>query len=144
MHVKNTKGIIIFKISCQLENLFAIILLQIKIYFIKIIVFRLTPSCFKGFFFKELNIIKLSRNILQIEFMPFFETLFLFYSHLFQLMLIFSRMLVDNNVQERLLLLLKTEHMASSLKLLILRALDSTTNCSAGMENFLGWNEKVG
>ena len=48
-------------------------------------------------------------------------------------------MLVENNVQERLMTLLKTEHMASSLKLLILRALDATTNCSAGMENFVGW-----
>ena len=52
-------------------------------------------------------------------------------------------MLVENNVQERLMLLLKTEHMASSLKLLILRALDATTNCSTGMENFLGWNKQV-
>ena len=52
-------------------------------------------------------------------------------------------MLVENGVQERLMSLLQTEHMASSLKLLILRALDATSNIAAGMENFLGWNGQV-
>jgi len=52
-------------------------------------------------------------------------------------------MLIDHGVQERLMGLLKTDYMASSLKLLILRALDATTNCPAAMENFLGWNKQV-
>lgn len=52
----------------------------------------------------------------------------------------YQRMLIELDVQERLIELLKTNHMASSLKLLILKALDATTNSAFGMENFLGWN----
>lgn len=52
----------------------------------------------------------------------------------------YQRALIEMDVQERLIELLKTSHMASSLKLLILKALDETTNTAFGMENFLGWN----
>ena len=63
---------------------------------------------------------------------------FLYYFYIF-----LFRMLIDHGVQERLMGLLKTDYMASSLKLLILRSLDATTNCPAAMENFLGWNKQV-
>lgn len=53
------------------------------------------------------------------------------------------RFLIEEKVQERLIELLKTDHMASSLKLSILKALDITTNTAYGMENFLGWSLEV-
>lgn len=52
----------------------------------------------------------------------------------------YQRFLIEEKVQERLIELLKTDHMASSLKLSILKALDITTNTAYGMENFLGWS----
>lgn len=52
--------------------------------------------------------------------------------------------LVKHSVMERLCQLLSTETMASSLKLLALRALDSLLNYPQGIERFLGWDREVG
>ncbi len=50
----------------------------------------------------------------------------------------------EAGIQKKLLALLKTEHMASSIKLLIIQALDSTTDMAVGMEFFMGWNLQDG
>ncbi|CAH3176041.1 unnamed protein product [Porites evermanni] len=51
-----------------------------------------------------------------------------------------ASVLMDAGVQEALGKLLTTEHMSSSMKLLILQAIDNTTDWSVGMEHFLGWD----
>lgn len=51
--------------------------------------------------------------------------------------------LIKHGVMEKLSELLVTENMASSLKLLTLRALDSLLNYPQGMERFLGWDREV-
>ncbi|XP_077982853.1 protein virilizer homolog [Glandiceps talaboti] len=50
--------------------------------------------------------------------------------------------LIEGSVQEQLFSLLFDDHMASSLRLMILQALDSCTNCSEGMERFLGRHQQ--
>eukprot|EP00794_Sanderia_malayensis_P018833 gene18834-20729_t len=54
-----------------------------------------------------------------------------------------SQFMMQVGIQQKLLTLLKTDHMASSIKLLIIQALDSTIDMAIGMENFLGWNLKT-
>jgi len=55
----------------------------------------------------------------------------------------FASVLLKHSVMEKLCELLLTQQMASTLKLLALRALDSLLNYPQGMEWFLGWS-KVG
>jgi len=55
----------------------------------------------------------------------------------------YEKLLVENGVHGKLLQLLKTEHMASSMKLLILKTIDATTNSGYGMESFMGWNNNA-
>ncbi|XP_070574528.1 protein virilizer homolog [Ptychodera flava] len=53
-----------------------------------------------------------------------------------------ASVLIKAKIQEKLCTLLFAEHMASSLKLVTLQALDSCTNSSEGMEEFLGNQDK--
>ena len=52
--------------------------------------------------------------------------------------------LVKHGVMEKLCDLVMAENVASTLKLLSLRAVDSLLDYPQGMERFLGWNRKVG
>ncbi|XP_065064273.1 protein virilizer homolog [Rhopilema esculentum] len=53
-----------------------------------------------------------------------------------------STKMMEAGIQRQLVALLKTENMASSIRLLVVQALDSTTDMTAGIEHFLGWNIK--
>ncbi|XP_065669251.1 protein virilizer homolog isoform X3 [Hydra vulgaris] len=54
----------------------------------------------------------------------------------------YQRLLLECDVQNKLVDLLYQSHMASSMKLIILKALDATTNTVFGMEMMLGWSEE--
>ena len=51
--------------------------------------------------------------------------------------------LIKHGILEKLCKLVVADHMASSLKLLSLRAVDKLLNYPQGIERFLGWTEKV-
>lgn len=56
----------------------------------------------------------------------------------------YLRALIECDVHRKLIDLLKTSHVASSIKLLILKALDAATSNAIGMEATLGWNMVTG
>jgi len=56
---------------------------------------------------------------------------------LFKLVHLFAQ---NAGVQGQLLSLLQADNMASSIRLLVIQALDSTTDMAIGIEHFLGWN----
>ncbi len=51
--------------------------------------------------------------------------------------------LIKHGVMEKLCDLVVTDRMASTLKLLSLRAVDTLLDYPQGMERFLGWNKEV-